>query len=317
MTGGSTSLGANGPTRTKLAVCVCTYRRPEELERLLARLAQCASDASELCATGVVVIDDDTECSATPVLEGWADRFELGLRTRCTASGSISVARNAALELGLDMADWLALVDDDCVPDPDWLRRLLEVQARTGADTVCGACVDVPPADAPRWLLDEPFLERLGVGEDGAPTAGGHLKNVLLSAEFLRAHPVRFDPQLGRVGGEDAAFLWDLHSAGSDRRFAAGAVVSEQVPPDRARLGYQLRRRFWFGNTEALSRMRTAEASRVRVLISGVRQMASAAAGPLIRLTGDAAPQWRFALSEVLRGLGRALAVFGVRVRHR
>jgi succinoglycan biosynthesis protein ExoM len=265
----------------------------------------------------VAVVDDDPAASAEATATAMAGAFELGLRYTCSGSGNISIARNQAIELGSQVGDWLALIDDDCLPEVDWVRELVAVQAATGADCVSGACVDDPPPGAPGWLSEEPFLDELSTGVDGATTDEGYLKNTLVSAAFLREHGIRFDLALGVASGEDAMFVHDLHRAGVDRRFAAKALVHEQVPEARATLGYQLRRRFWYGNTEAVTSIASGNASRARMVAGGLKKSALGAVHPVRRLVAGGSAQWRFGLSEVLRGVGRVLGALGYKVDHR
>ncbi len=306
--------GASG--RVDVAVTMCTHKRPEVLRRLLERLTEVAEAAADVARIGVAVVDDDPAASAKETAESMSDAFELGLRYACTGSGNISIARNRALDLGSEVGDWLALIDDDCMPEVPWVRELLAVQAATGADCVSGACVDDPPPGAPAWLSDEPFLDELSTGVDGEVTDEGYVKNTLVSVDFLRRHDIRFDVALGVSSGEDAMFFHDLHAAGVHRRFAAKALVHEQVPPARATLSYQLRRRFWYGNTEAVTSVQSGTRSRLRMVASGAKKLVEGLLWPLRRLASRQSPQWRFALSEVLRGIGRVLGGVGYKVDH-
>lgn len=301
--------------RVTVNVVVCTYRRPEVLARLLDRLVEVAAAAHDVASLGIGIVDDDPDGSARAVATAAADRFERGVQYVNTASGNISVARNAAIDLGR-AAQWIAMTDDDCLPTGEWLAELLGVHDRTAADVVCGACVDEAPPGAPRWLLDEPFLDELATGPDGSVTTAGHVKNLLVATELLERTGIRFDESLGRVGGEDAKFLRDLDTAGADRRFAPAAVVSEQLPAARATLAYQLRRRYWYGNTEAVTMRTNDHASRLRLLAGGLKLIATAIVRPVDRLRRRRQLQWRYALSELLRGVGRCLGAFGITVDH-
>src|SRR4051812_18606999 len=52
----------------QLIVSVCTYRRNEQLRRLLNSLLTAADEARSVCAVGVVVVDDNADRSAAPVV---------------------------------------------------------------------------------------------------------------------------------------------------------------------------------------------------------------------------------------------------------
>lgn len=298
----------------RLEVCICTYRRPDVLGRLLDRIATCADRAAPHARVGVVVVDDDPEGSAREVVE--AAQGDLALRYLATASGNVSVARNAALGAALERADLVAFIDDDCWPVEEWLSALVEVQRRTGADAVAGACTTLLPDGAPGWLSDEPFLEETTDEDDGAPARLPYVKNLLVVADALRTHDLGFDERFGLAGGEDAMFLDQMGRHGLQIVHSAEAVVAEQLPPERTTLRWQLRRRWWYGNTEAVTSIESGSASRPRVVARGLRSTARAVTRPVVRVAGGQPPQLRFAVAEVLRGLGRALGGLGVWLRH-
>lgn len=301
--------------RTSVAVCICTCRRPDELRALLERLDEAAALVHDDASTTVVVVDDDPGRSADAVLDDFAERFEGGLLRDATGSGNISLARNAATALGVGAAEWVAMIDDDCMPDPRWLAELLAVQRRTGADGVSGRCEDRAPAGSPSWLVDEPFLDGPTAPSDGAPIEIGALKNTMVSSAFLTSTGVTFDEDWGRAGGEDVLFFNACRAAGLDLVFARDAVVTEWVPVDRTRLAYQLRRRLWYGNTESLTSVATGRSTRRRMFARGVKSVLTATAGLVVGL-GRGRPQWRWSVAEMLQGTGRMIGAVGVRLAH-
>lgn len=284
---------------------------------MLHRLVDVAADAADIADVGVVVVDDDPANSARGVIDEFASSFGLGLRDANSASGNIAIARNTALQLGLETGEWLAMIDDDCLPGSDWLRQLLAVQARFGADAVSGTCVDTPPHDAPAWLSDEPFLDEFVSIEDGSTIDVGPIKNTLISAEFLHRTGLRFDVPFGRLGAEDVLFMYTAHRLGVHHRFAAAAVVREEVPSSRATLRYQLRRRLWYGTTESLTCVASRRYGRGKMFVSGIKKAVLGATRPARRLARGQSVQWRFAVADTLHGLGRMLGSTGFKLRHR
>ena len=308
-------LGGASPAR--VSICVCTYRRPHLLARLLDRLTEVEREAEGLAEIAVVIVDDDITRSAESVAAAAAHRFARGLRYHCSASGNISVARNAALDLGSETGDWLALTDDDCMPDVGWLRELITVQRRYGADLVTGACMDVLAAGAPAWLRDEPFLEQPIEANDGAEAEMGYIKNVLIAVEVIGRYELRFDPAFGGTGGEDAMFFYRAEERGVQHRHAEKALVLEEIPLERSSLSYALRRRFWYGNTEALTSLAQRRTSRWRMAASGAKLAISGILRPIPLLARGRRPQLRYSTSVVLQGIGRALGSFGIGIAHR
>jgi succinoglycan biosynthesis protein ExoM len=271
------------PVAPRLAVCICTYRRPAVLERLLVQIGVCAADAASVAEVVVVVVDDDPDGSAHDV---------------ATA------------------AELLATIDDDCWPVDGWLRSLVEVQSRTGADVVAGQCDTRVPAGSPRWLTAAPFVDAPSADADGAPTDIAYLKNLLLTRDVLERLDLRFDERFGVAGGEDAMFFSAGRAAGWHCVAASRATVWEELTEDRATYRWQLRRRLWYGNTEAITSIESGEASRRRIAARGIKCVLAGATRPVRQVLARQAPQLRFALAEVLRGIGRVLGAAGVWLRH-
>lgn len=303
--------------RSRVAVCICTYRRPGVLEDLLATIARQADEARGWTEVSVAVVDDDPSGSAGPIAEAAAERFEGGLTYRCTGSGNVAIARNQAIDLGSAGSDLLLMIDDDCRPAPGWLGEMVSVQRRTGADAVAGACDTELPPGSPRWLREEPFFDEASTGEDGGEVSEGYLKNLLVTTTFLEEHDLRFDLRFGESGGEDAMFLHQARGHGMTMVYAAHALVRERLPPERTGLRYQLRRRWWYGNTEAVTSIASGRASSARMAVSGMKTAALGLTRPVARVIRRESPQIRFAASEVLRGAGRILGAIGVELDHR
>src|SRR5207244_4301817 len=109
-----------------VCVCVCTFRRPELLRRLLSELEHQRTDGQ--FSYSVVVADNDSQKSAERVVA------EFGIKSRIEAiycvelRQNIALARNKALEHA--EGELIAFIDDDEFPDRDWLWKMLEACER-------------------------------------------------------------------------------------------------------------------------------------------------------------------------------------------
>jgi len=262
-------------------------------------------------------VDDSSDGKARTVVEQFAGRFELGITYRISGRQNISLARNIAIETGSEIADWTAMIDDDCEPVPEWLKAMLDTQRRTGADAVTGTMVRRMPAGSPRWITMEPFLE-YGVHrfDDGAqlPLAATH--NSMISSRWLKEHPtIRFRPGLGVTGGEDMVFYGSARAAGLNIHYSENAYVYENEPPGRTTLSYWLRAFFWFGNTSYITSVRNGTHP-FRVFLRGVNSLRKALVRPIARLCRGERPQMRYTLASVLYAIGTMIGLFGIRVNH-
>jgi succinoglycan biosynthesis protein ExoM len=297
---------------------VCTYKRNEPLTVLLRALSACAERVRNRVAVGIAIVDDTANGQARAVAEKFTDMFELGLSYHISGKQNISIARNLAVETALEIGDWVAMTDDDCEPPPQWLEVLLDLQERTGADAVTGRMVRRAPDGAPGWITDQPFLE-LGVEErpDGSEISVAATFNTLISSDWLRSRPeVRFDPDMGIVGGEDMVFFRAAHEAGLRIHFSKLGFVYENEPMERSTFGYQLYVYFWHGNSAGLACIENGM-KRWRVFVHGTASLVRAGMRPVSRLVRRQPLQLRFCLAQILHSTGKQLAALGVRIEHR
>ncbi|UDY24923.1 glycosyltransferase family 2 protein [Nocardioides sp. Kera G14] len=275
-----------------LSICICTFRRPDQLRELLVRLG--TVDLGEF-QVEVVVVDNETEGTGLAVVDELAPTLRVPVVTRHVTVPNIAVARNAAVRAA--SGRWLLFIDDDELPVPDWVVAMLRTQATSGADAVFGpvlARYDDPP---PAWLENG---ERRFWGRprhrtgDTLPVNEARAGNVLVSASLLARRDGPFDPAFGVTGGEDAMLFWELARSGACFVWCDEAEVSEQVPASRRSLTYVLRRGFSGGQSYArveLARLRGTERMRraASLLCSGLWRLPVAALLALVALPQDRA----------------------------
>ncbi len=229
-----------------VAVCVCTYRRPAQLGRLLDSMAAMARPAS----TVFIIVDND---GADPQIAARVRQFgELaGARVEYLVESApgISAARNAAFaKARLLGADAVAMLDDDEWVTPPWLTWLLETQRKTGAGVVGGPVQPVFPAGSQRlrryeslWSIRKGRLDgRLYV------SCTCNCLVVLSAAAILGECP--FPLEFGLTGGEDAVFFRRLHRAGVAMAWSEEALLFEEISEDRASIAWMRRRWYRQGN---------------------------------------------------------------------
>jgi succinoglycan biosynthesis protein ExoM len=226
-----------------ITVCVCTFRRPEQLQRCLESLLQ-----QDVAPTQVVVVDNDPLASATVVENRMRDAFDglgIGLVWCHEPVSNIARARNRCIAAA--SCDLIAFIDDDEWAGRDWLRQLWSAMQMSGADGVWGPVEPDFPEDFPDW--SRPLLRRrLRADGSAVPRYGGNSGNLLVRREIFAGDPP-FDPAYGTSGGEDIAGFARLSAKGCRFIFCASAIVREEQGPERARTLWHLRRSYRIGGT--------------------------------------------------------------------
>jgi glycosyltransferase involved in cell wall biosynthesis len=128
-----------------ITVLICTFNRAPLLRETLGALA--AARRPDGCAVELIVIDNNSTDETEAVIRGAAARCPWPIRyDREPAQG-----KSFALNRGLTLArgDVIALTDDDVIPAPDWLERIVERFRAHETVFVFGKVL-------PRWELPPP-----------------------------------------------------------------------------------------------------------------------------------------------------------------
>ena len=221
-----------------ISVCVCTFRRPRQLDQLLQRLDQQLT--KDRFNFSVVIVDNDANQSARNVFEFWAKRLSVPLAYGVEPVQSIALARNASVAMAT--RELVAFIDDDEEPSNDWLLKLFEVLTNYKADGVLGPVIATFEEGAPAWAAKSGIFLRSKL-ETGKVidwmTAG--IGNALIKREVLSELDGPFRAEFG-AGGEDRDLLRRAMARGRVFVWAAEAVCYEPVPPERTKVLFQLRR---------------------------------------------------------------------------
>ncbi len=224
----------------KTVLCICTYRRPDGLKKLLDALPSLdESDALE-----VVVVDNDAECAGLAVCQNLPPHYPFKVHAMRQSEPGISAARNMATAQALILKPTLvAFLDDDEWPETQWLAELKRVQRQNNAAVVGGPTRPVFPKGTDAQLLKNPYYGAdMGLPDGSACVlqAGG---NFLIKAQALEPlAPVFFHPDFAHSGGEDLAFFMQLSQHGHTMYWANQAIVHEPVPESRLQDGWMRRR---------------------------------------------------------------------------
>jgi hypothetical protein len=229
-----------------LSVVVCTYdqeRRPL-LEHALEALKR-----QEQPATAVIVVVDHN-----PGLLGElrADHPQLAVVPNDMQRG-LSGARNCGLALAATPI--VAFLDDDAVPQLDWVARLAQAYGAAGGPHILGVGGTIVPSwvrGRPSWFPAE-FDWVVGCTYLGARTDPGPVRNMLGANMSFRTGELRriggFREGIGRIGTvplgceeTEACIRMAREFPGGQIRFEPTARVHHHVPAERADWRYLLRR---------------------------------------------------------------------------
>ena len=222
-------------------VCIASYKRPDSLRNLLESLVRQETEGRFDFA--IHVVDNDAQRSAEEVVRAFRDA---GAHVTYDVEPvqSISLARNRSLACA--RGEWIATIDDDLWADRRWLLNMLDAALRFDADVVHGWTLQryLPgTADYIRRFHDRPHPPT-------GSTAGYIIStgDSLFRRALVEGTDAPFDPRLGRTGGEDTRFFDDLRKRGCRMIFSREANVICDVPAERSKLRWILKRRMRHGS---------------------------------------------------------------------
>jgi succinoglycan biosynthesis protein ExoM len=223
-----------------IVVGICTYKRPELLGKLLEALR--IQETGGLFHYSVLVVDNDFTRSAQSTVNAFKAGSAIDLNYVVEPEKNIARARNAAIENA--GGEYLAFIDDDEYPSPEWLSHLFKALHEFGADGVLGPVKPQFETQPPKWVVRSRLCERESfvtgrvIGDSRYTRTG----NVLFRAEIFEAGREIFDPAYGKTGGEDVDLFSRMIGKGKTFVWCDEAVAYEAVLPARLRRGYFIKR---------------------------------------------------------------------------
>jgi len=202
-----------------ISIVIPSYNRPDRLERCLTALAALEGGPFE-----TIVVDDGSSMPLAPVCAGF------GPHVRCIRQENAgpATARNTGARSA--MGDFLAFTDDDCQPEPDWIRRLVAAHGGDPMRLVGGRVENLLTAnvfaESSQSLCD--FLyDYYDAGAGGAPFFTSNNIGCSRSRFFSIGG---FDETFPLAAAEDRDFGMRWRDAGGSLVYAPDAVVGHAHP---------------------------------------------------------------------------------------
>src|SRR3954470_4036198 len=207
-----------------ISVVVATHNRASLLPRLVAALE--AQDLTE--PFEVVIVDDGSTDDTVDVLESLGRSTSLDLVVLHNQdNGGPAGARNAGWRRA--RAPLIAFTDDDCTPQPQWLRRLVADLSRV--DLVQGRTVPDPEQLVNRNAFSHTIVTEDEWGFYEACNMG--YRREVLEAQRGFDEAIQYAmfgaPGTGPIFGEDTDLAWRAKRGGARSIFDAEAVVFHDV----------------------------------------------------------------------------------------
>ncbi len=231
-----------------IAVCVPTYRRPAMLADCIAHVSK--ATVPDGCALCVVIVDNAPEGTGEAVFEKATNDCPFPILYFQETTRGFASVRNRLVEEALKLkAHFVAFVDDDEFPSPDWLVLHLRALKASGAHVAHGPVIQIPLGESPGAREKQRLSQARSTGSIKHHVSAG---NVVFDTKLIALWGLRFDAFFNRVTGEDHDFFERAKNLGALRVWVREAVVYESLMPERRTWGYLLARHYTGGVNNVL-----------------------------------------------------------------
>jgi GT2 family glycosyltransferase len=236
-----------------VSIVICSHNRSADVSECLGALIPQIGAQAE-----IILVDSASDPKNKAEMEKLIILYPAVKLTRVDQPG-LSLARNRGVHLAA--ADWVVFLDDDAVPFPNWLGKLLAtLAAASPTQAVIGGGIYPQWPDgtsgehlSKRWKMYLSLAEadRPGSVTDGYTVNGANYairRHVLLDIGG-------FPEKLGRVGsslisGDDCQVTQSVLDAGLGAGFDPAFKVYHKISRERLKMSWILRRTFWEGISE-------------------------------------------------------------------
>jgi glycosyltransferase involved in cell wall biosynthesis len=224
-----------------ISVVVVTYNRPQVAKNAVANLLKQTVKPFE-----IIVIDNGSTIPLNLEINN-----SIIKQKRFDEEIGISNARNFGI--GLAKGDYVAFIDDDCIPTKNWIEEI-EKGIQTGAEVLGGPLRPKFGGKPPGWWKEKDLGYFVGVGNEYKKDIWGG--NMIFQKKIFKKIGF-FNPNIGpRKGkslkGEDSYLINKAKSQGKVL-FLPNAVVFHMVNPERMTLIYVLRWAYNSGKSQKIA----------------------------------------------------------------
>jgi glycosyltransferase involved in cell wall biosynthesis len=233
-----------------VSIVICSHNRSADVSECLEALMPQLSPKAE-----VILVDSASAPNDQAQMAKLASLYPAVKLIRLEELG-VSLARNRGVELA--SADWVVFLDDDAVPFPDWLEKLLGVlgEAAPSQAVIGGGIIPRWPPGVNGAALSKRWRMFLSIAE--ADTAGSVKDGYTVAcANYAIRRRVLLDlggfsEEFGRIGeslvsGADSHITQYVLNAGLGADFNPAFKVYHKINGNRLKLPWILKRTFWEG----------------------------------------------------------------------
>lgn len=224
-----------------IGICISTFKRPYGLKRLLNGILNQKLKKNNNIKIIIGVSDNDIHGSAEEAVTEFRKKtsnfiVKYGIQSK----RGIAANRNNSIKL-VEVVDYIIFIDDDEIPEENWLDELIDTQKKYNADVVTAPVISEFEEGAPEWIKKENFFYRYRF-KTGHKLTCAATGNTLVKYSVIKQFKGPFDESLGLMGGEDSILFSKIYDKGFTIVWCDTALVKEFIPKSRCNAKWYLNR---------------------------------------------------------------------------
>jgi succinoglycan biosynthesis protein ExoM len=258
----------------KIALCVCTYKRVELLDKLIESLIETRNQFLRNYNKNnfdiqIIIVDNDAKMSAKSKVKSFEQKFPF-INYYCEEKNGLVMARNRCLEIVInDRYDYFTFVDDDEYVDVNWLTCLYSCLLKTDSHIVFGKVEPIYPPGCPEWIINGKFFEKPQY-PNGQKNIISATANVLIDTCIIKKEKEYFNLDFNKTGGEDTYFFKKYIKKGYQSVWCQDAIVYDRILPERLNEKYIYLRAYTTSYTYSEIQQKLGEENFIISLLKGV-----------------------------------------------
>lgn len=245
--------------KPRISIVISSYNRPDKLQKALQGIENQQSVQPD--DFEVLIVDNNSTDDSEAVALSFDS--EMNLRFVIEEKPGLGHVRNTGFLLA--RGEYIAYLDDDAIPAPNWISGILKIIAIQSPDCICGPIHPYYDSEKPAWFLDKYEIRAKGEKQrwlvPGEECSGSNMTWKREVLEKLGG----VDVSMGMkgeyiVGGEDSDLFRRYWLNAGTAHFKGEVVYSPDLkvmhwtPPYKMQVNYILKRNYAAGI--AAARMR-------------------------------------------------------------
>lgn len=240
-----------------ILISCCTYKRPQQLNRLLKSLI--SMNYPEGIKTELLIVDNDINQSAKEIVQNF--KSHITIHYIIEPNIGLSNVRNRVLKEGIRLgATHIAFIDDDEIADVNWLINHVDFYNNFENIYISsGPTYKKFEQVYPNYIMKNATFKTISSKKLGGIKDTCASGNVFFPLNIIKEHNIFFSEKYNYSGSEDTDFFSRLKNLGYNIGWNYNAINYEIVEDKRANIKWILKRAYNTGYSVSIIKFENSQ----------------------------------------------------------